>query len=153
MKFRDIVRLDETFSHMSEKPPHTATFFNVTQMNDWAKQTRQQVILFPVEHAHAKAYMLRGGVGLARLQELTVTDLQRPLTFIRWTETSKLMVDGHHRYVLADQLRISRMPGWLIDTEDWKKFVIEDMPDDVRKRGIYNVLAQEHVGNGADPDR
>jgi len=95
--------------------------------------------------------MLRGGVGLARLQELTVTDLQRPLTFIRWTETSKLMVDGHHRYVLADQLRISRMPGWLIDTEDWKKFVIEDMPDDVRKRGIYNVLAQEHVGNGADP--
>jgi hypothetical protein len=136
------VRLEEIFAHVSENPPHASVFFNVAQMRRWLRQIQRPTTLFSIDPAVAKLLFLHRGVSLAKMQALTVIDLQQPLIFVRWTETSKLLIDGHHRYVMASELRMTHMPGWLVDVEDGKRFVIEDMPDGVRERGVADILAR-----------
>jgi hypothetical protein len=111
------------FTHIADDG--TQTMFAVERMVKWCADTRQRIYETPVDVDFAKFCLERRGIEQHRLNRLTALDLIVPVLYCEWPDGSHLLVDGHHRYVLAARLGRKTIRGHVLKERQWRPFVVE----------------------------
>lgn len=105
----------------------------------WCKaKPSLKVHLAPVDHQLARSFISDNIASMERVVELALRDDKLdPIIFCkRGTFTNGrpdvMLVDGHHRYVLASVMRSAVIPCYMIGTKQWEPFRIVNIPDYTR---------------------
>lgn len=123
------------FTHIADHPSGTGEQTNIAVdrlrehlRGEWRQKKRK-----PQMVAISKSFVgyIRKNRGLEqhRLDRLTESSLRKdPIILAEWPGGTHLIVDGHHRYVRADELGHSAIWAFVCDQPTWRPFLVEGLP-------------------------
>jgi hypothetical protein len=130
MTSSDCKPTDEVFTHIDELTGVQATY-NATQLRAFLEQSNHEIVLVPVDEAHATYCMENRGIEPARLLSLMQSKdaFTKPLILASMPDGSSLLVDGTHRFVLAHTVGLEWMRAYLVANDVAAPFLITDAPE------------------------
>jgi hypothetical protein len=111
------------------------THINAEGLRQWCIETKQEIWNIPLREKVAKMMMENNIVAPERIVELSKRKSLDPIimckdgTFDDNGAPNVMIVDGHHRFVLACLAKLKSIPGHVLELEQWKPFQIHGLPD------------------------
>lgn len=97
-----------------------------------------EVVYALLSRDFAKWAVANRGIEKHRLDRLKPEHLT-PVLFLNWYDDTKLLVDGHHRYVKAVKLFRRTIKCVCLEPSQWEPFVIADAPKFGSNDAIVNM--------------
>jgi hypothetical protein len=110
----------------------------------WCMSNKKlEICMIPLRVELAKEMVRDNVVSTERIVELSRRRHLDPIIMCKDGTFSKenggpnaLIVDGHHRFVLACLAKMSVIPGYFLNVEQWKPFQLYGIPDMTREQLI-----------------
>lgn len=123
-------------------------------LRDWCMKRQPRVELMPVDHDFAASFLRENTVDPMRVLQLSVEcdlgirKLDPIILCQRGTYTHGLpdvmLVDGHHRYVLAAMKEWPVIPCYNLIPHQWKRFRVVDCPDVTKDQLAASPITQRN---------
>ena len=127
----------------------TNTHIDAEGLRRWCIDNKPEIFWLPLKYDLAMQFMKDNTVSRQRVMELLRRhnrgeDLD-PIIMVKDGTYSLdnggpnvLLVDGHHRYMLACLLAQTEITGHLLEVEQWKPFQLEGLPS-LTKEQLVNI--------------
>lgn len=125
MKIENLSHREQLFTHID---PETGRQTSIAASRLAARAARIEPVWIPVRPEVAELYQRIRGIEPHRLQRCLAYPSFFPLVHIDWPDDTKLLIDGHHRYVAAAQLRHQWILSVIVPERIWRRFIVSGVP-------------------------
>lgn len=137
MKLSESSIRDEFFTHVTDTPDATKTTYNVTKIRAYCEANKLQLYRIPIQPEQAEFCLVNRGVEEDRIASLMRDQngwnaAKQPIILVHMDDDSYLMVDGTHRYVLFHRVEAKNILAYMVEFEQIKQFIMEDLEVDDR---------------------
>ena len=129
-----IIRLEQVHIFTSVDQDGNNTNIDVTGLYAWCQANKPEVFLLPMLPGLAGEYIGNKIVDLDRVKELKRRRHLTPIimckdgTYGDDGAPNVLLVDGHHRYVLAALMERKHFKAHMLEEEQWRPFQLHGLP-------------------------
>lgn len=104
--------------------------FASERMTNWCRSSGVEIVWTPVDIIWAKAFVDFRGIEPHRLGRLDAAELLRwePIIYCHMPDNTHLLVDGHHRYVVAAMEGLTEIKARILEPNEWEPFLVSGLP-------------------------
>lgn len=138
----------------------TNTHVAAKRLRDWCVRTQPERFVVPVDRALAESFIRDNAVLPARIKQLMAKN-GLPDNMLNWEPVifcqdggaegrpDVMLVDGHHRYVVAAAIKSPNILAWCLTEEQWRPFEIVGLHEYTAQELIDEpIISKEHWGDG-----
>lgn len=127
----DVYTMDFTEHVFTWVNPETSEEMTLAteRMAKWCAENKDLMTFStPVEPVYALKFMKDRGIENHRLARLMEQVIITPLIYLQMGDGTHLLCDGHHRYVAAAMTGRTYLAAYILEKEQWERFVVTGIP-------------------------